>query len=137
MSDVELADRIALQDVMLRYAAGVDERDFELYASAFAEDVEILDFGPEPVQGRSAWVDYVKEALQSYTSTQHLLSPLFAHVDGDMANCRTDVQALHCLKEPEGEIFILWATYESQMRRTTGGWKIQRHRLVPRATRRS
>ena len=26
-----LADRIALQDVMLKYAAGVDERDFDLY----------------------------------------------------------------------------------------------------------
>ena len=26
-----LADRIALQDVMLKYAAGVDERDFDLH----------------------------------------------------------------------------------------------------------
>ena len=29
-----VADRIALQDVMLKYAAGVDE-DFDLYASCF------------------------------------------------------------------------------------------------------
>jgi uncharacterized protein (TIGR02246 family) len=137
MRDVEVTDRIALQDVMLRYAAGVDERDFELYASVFAEDVEILGFGPEPVQGRRAWVEYVQEALQAYTSTQHLLSPVFARIDGDLATCRTDVQALHCLKEPEGEIFILWATYASEMRRTDGGWKIQRHRLISRATRRS
>ena len=34
MSD-QVADRIALQDVMLRYAAAVDERDFDLYASCF------------------------------------------------------------------------------------------------------
>jgi hypothetical protein len=40
-----LADRIALQDVMLKYAAGVDERDFDLYASCFMDNVEILDFG--------------------------------------------------------------------------------------------
>ena len=40
MSD-HVADRIALQDVMLRYAAGVDERDFDLYSSCFIEDVEI------------------------------------------------------------------------------------------------
>ena len=50
MSD-QVADRIALQDVMLRYAAGVDERDFDLYASCFIEDVEILDFGEEPIKG--------------------------------------------------------------------------------------
>ena len=51
MSD-HVADRIALQDVMLRYAAGVDERDFDLYSSCFIEDVEILDFGEEPINGR-------------------------------------------------------------------------------------
>ena len=38
MSD-HVADRIALQDVMLRYAAGVDERDFDLYSSCFIEAV--------------------------------------------------------------------------------------------------
>ena len=59
MSD-QVADRIALQDVMLRYAAGVDERDFDLYASCFIEDVEILDFGEEPINGRDNWVEYVK-----------------------------------------------------------------------------
>ena len=52
MSD-HVADRIALQDVMLRYAAGVDERDFDLYSSCFIEDVEILDFGEEPINGRA------------------------------------------------------------------------------------
>ena len=38
-----VADRIALQDVMLKYAAGVDERDFDLYASCFLENVEVVD----------------------------------------------------------------------------------------------
>jgi len=67
MSD-QVADRIALQDVMLRYAAGVDERDFDLYASCFIEDVEILDFGEEPIKGRDNWVEYVKGALSNYGS---------------------------------------------------------------------
>lgn len=44
-----LADRIALQDVMLKYAAGVDERDFDLYASCFMDNVEILDFGESTI----------------------------------------------------------------------------------------
>ena len=42
-----LADRAAIQDVMLKYAAGVDERDLELYRSCFADDVEILNFGSQ------------------------------------------------------------------------------------------
>ena len=127
-----VADRIALQDVMLKYAAGVDERDFNLYASCFMENVEVVDFGEAPINGRDEWVKYVKGALDNYGPTQHMLGPQLATVDGDNAHCRTDVQALHYLKQPEGEILTLWATYETDMIRTNEGWKISRHRLVSR-----
>jgi ketosteroid isomerase-like protein len=127
-----VADRIALQDVMLKYAAGVDERDFDLYASCFMENVEVVDFGEAPINGRDEWVKYVKGALDNYGPTQHMLGPQLATVDGDNAHCRTDVQALHYLKQPEGEILTLWATYETDMIRTNEGWKISRHRLVSR-----
>ena len=127
-----VADRIALQDVMLKYAAGVDERDFDLYASCFMENVEVVDFGEAPINGGDEWVEYVKGALDNYGPTQHMLGPQLATVDGDNAHCRTDVQALHYLKQPEGEILTLWATYETDMVRTKEGWKISRHRLVSR-----
>ena len=130
-----LADRIALQDVMLKYAAGVDERDFDLYASCFMDNVEILDFGESTINGRDNWVTFVKEALNANGPTQHMLGPQFATIDGDEAHCRTDVQALHYLKEPEGEILTLWATYETDMKRVNGDWKISRHRLVSRGIR--
>jgi len=130
-----LADRIALQDVMLKYAAGVDERDFDLYSSCFMENVEILDFGDSAIHGRDNWVVFVKEALNAYGPTQHMLSPQFATITGDDAHCRTDVQALHYLKDPEGEILTLWATYETDMKRIDGDWKISRHRLVSRGIR--
>jgi len=135
MSHDLTADRIALQDVMLRYAAGVDERDFAMYDACFTDDVEVLGFAAETFRGRAAWVAYVKQALQRFGPTQHMLGPQLATVDGDRAHCRTDVQALHYLKEPEGQILTLWATYESDMVRTPQGWKIVRHRLVPRGTR--
>ena len=130
-----LADRIALQDVMLKYAAGVDERDFDLYASCFMDNVEILDFGESTINGRDNWVAFVKEALNAYGPTQHMLGPQFATINGDEAHCRTDVQALHYLKEPEGEILTLWATYETDMKRVNRDWKISRHRLVSRGIR--
>ena len=130
-----VADRIALQDVMLKYAAGVDERDFDLYASCFLENVEVVDFGEAPINGRDEWVEYVKVALDNYGPTQHMLGPQLATIDGDNAHCRTDVQALHYLKQPKGEILTLWATYETDMVRTDEGWKISKHRLVSRGIR--
>lgn len=133
MSD-QVADRIAVQDVMLRYAAGVDDRDMTLYRSCFADDVEVVGFGKQSYHGADAWAAYVDKALQAYGATQHMLAPVLATIDGDDAHARTDVQALHYLKDPQGSTLTLWATYRSRMRRIDGHWKIVRHELVSRGT---
>jgi len=132
MSD--LADRIALQDVLLRYAAGLDERDMDLYRSCFADDVEVVGMGPSPVHGIDAWMEFVMRALERYGSTQHMLGPQLATIRGDEASTRTDVQALHVMKAAPQTIFTLWATYKSDLRRIDGAWKIVRHELVSRAS---
>lgn len=129
-----IEDRIDLQDVMLRYAAGVDDRDMDLYQSCFAKDCEIVGFGDSIVHGSEAWREYVEDALSKYGATQHMLGPQLATIDDDVAECRTDVQALHYLKDQEGATLTLWATYRTRMRRTNGEWKIVRHELVPRGT---
>ena len=129
-------DRFAVQDVMLRYAKGVDDRDMDLYRSCFADDVEVQGFGAETVLGADNWTEYVARALVAYGPTQHMLGPQLATIEGDEAHCRTDVQALHCLKEPQGEVFTLWATYVTDMKRINGEWKIERHELVMRTTKR-
>jgi ketosteroid isomerase-like protein len=129
-----MADRQALQDVMLRYAAGVDERDFEMYRSCFADEVEVVGFDADVIRGADAWVAFVRTALEQYGATQHLLGPQLATIKGDTADTRNDVQALHALKDPEGELFTLWATYNTRLQKQDGEWKIVRHELVPRAT---
>ena len=129
-----LADRLACQDVMASYAKAVDERDFDLYQSCFAEDVEVVGFGEETVHGAQAWTAYVKGALERFSKTQHMLGPQLATINGDRADCRTDVQAWHLMTDPANQTLTLWATYLSQMQRTADGWKICRHELVARAT---
>ena len=135
MSDQLTADRIALQDVILRYAAGVDERDMKMYRSCFADDVEVLGYGEETVHGADAWLAYVTTALEQYGPTQHMLGPQLASVNGDTAHARTDVQALHYMADAPDTTLTLWATFETDLRRENGEWKIFRHRLVPRGTR--
>ena len=130
-----VSDRIALMDVMLRYAKGVDQRDMTLYASTFAEDVEVVGFGSETFHGRANWVAYVTQALLAYGPTQHMLGPQLAEVSGDVAHCRTDVQALHYLKDEPTKTLTLWATYNTDMKRINGEWKIARHELEARGTR--
>ena len=130
----EAADRRQLQDVMLSYAAAVDDRDMARYRACFAEDAEIVGFGEETVTGADAWTASVESQLDAFSSTQHLMSPQLASVTGDTASARTDVQALHVLKDGNGAMFTLWATYLTDFVRNDDGWKISRHELVIRGT---
>ena len=134
MTDQTFLDRTALQDVMLNYAAGIDDRNFEQYAACFSEQVEVFNFGDKTYQSKSDWLDYVWSALEKYSSSQHMLGPQLATIEGDLAVTRSDVQALHYFKEGEHERFMLWATYLTNMRRESDGWKIVRHELITRGT---
>ena len=135
MSEQNAADRWAVQDVLSNYTMAVDERDMAQYRNCFADDVEVVGFGDQIINGGDAWTDYVTEALKAYGPTQHMLGPMFAQINGDEAKTRTDVQAHHYLADDPKTTLTLWATYNTNMRRINGEWKIVRHELVSRGTR--
>lgn len=133
-----IEDRMAVQDLMLKYTSSVDERDRDRYRSCFADDVTVVNFSEQDIHGVDAWLKHVWTALEAYSSTQHLLSPVYASISGDVADARSDVQATHILVNPENgeppKPFILWASYHSQMHRIAGEWKIHRHELAIKGT---
>ena len=135
MTDAD--DRRQLQDVMLSYAAAVDDRDMARYRACFADDVEIVGFGEATVTGADTWTASVESQLEAFSATQHLMSPQLATVSGDTASARTDVQALHVIKDGNGAMFTLWATYLTNFVRTDDGWKITRHELKIRGSNQS
>ena len=127
-------DRHRIQDLMLAYAAAVDDNDMASYRDCFDDNVEIVGFGESVVHGADQWVASVSSQLEAFSGTQHLLSPPLATLRGDRASARTDVQALHFLKTPAGGTFTLWATYLTNFVQTQDTWKIARHELVVRGT---
>ena len=127
-------DRQRIQDLMLAYAAAVDDNDMTAYRNCFDDNVEIVGFGESTVHGADNWVTSVSDQLEAFSGTQHLLSPPLATLRGDRASARTDVQALHFLKTPAGGTFTLWATYLTDFIQTQDTWKIARHELVVRGT---
>jgi hypothetical protein len=130
-------DRFSAQDVIIKYAACIDDRDFEKYRECFASDVELHGFGAEVIRGVDVWIDFVHKALSNFFATQHMLGPPQVELNADRAEMRTDLQAQHFLHEPKGRIFTLWGTYRTSLVRTDPAWKIVRHELVTRATRSS
>ena len=129
-----LETRLAIQDVMTRYAAGVDDRNMEQYRNCFADDVEIVGFGAETLVGADNWVEDVESKLEAFGETQHMLGPQLVEIDGEHASTRVDVQAMHYLKSKPDSQLTLWATYLTDYRCINGDWKIVRHELVRRGT---
>ena len=125
-------DRIALQDVMTRYAIAVDEKDYDGYRELFAEDVHVLGLTPEDMHGMAEFFPWWKNAIDQYDSTQHLFSPMIATIEGDYAKTISNLQALHYPKGDLKTTVTLWASYKTDMRRIDGAWKICRHELVRR-----
>ncbi len=131
----ELTDRLAIQDILTRYAAGVDDRNLQMYRDCFSDDAVIVGFSGGTVTGADTWTEEVKSKLAAFEATQHMLGPQLVAIDGDKANTRTDVQALHYLKDKPGTTMTLWAVYLTDYQRIDGEWKITRHELVRRGTR--
>jgi ketosteroid isomerase-like protein len=130
-----LADRAAIQDLMLQYVSAIDDRDFTRYRNCFTSDVEISGFAPEVLRGVNAVLNFVEPAMEPVGASQHLISPSLITIDGDTAHARTDVQAMQCFKEPQGRSLTLWATYKTEFVRVAGEWKIRKHLLLPKSMR--
>lgn len=129
------SDRFVVQDVMFRYAAGVDTRNRELYSSAFTEDVVCSGYADgEVFHGRDAWVTWVWKALERFGPTQHLMANQVVELRGDEATMRTYVQATHILTIDAKTTLTLWATYHDELIRDGALWRIRNHRLAPAAT---
>ena len=134
MTDV--ADRLALQDLMIRYGCSLDARDWEGLRTVFLPDARVQYQGGPWLEGFEAVRDTCDRALARFRITQHLLGNHRAVIDGDTAKTTTDLQAIHVADEPAGQLLhIVWGTYTDDVVRTPEGWRIKERILTTTATR--
>ena len=135
--DLDISDRILIEENMNKYAICIDTKDYDLFRSIFLDDVEVTVIydpkwkGGEEIKfnGKENWVKYVKEAISQYRATQHMLGNPMISFDGETAIVRTDLQASHYyIKDPEAKT-TLWGFYETHMVKNEN-WKIIKHTLT-------
>ncbi|WP_210031863.1 nuclear transport factor 2 family protein [Pseudonocardia parietis] len=131
-----LQDRASISDVQLRYAMGTDFRDWELFRSCFADELEV-DFSDgfgQPSVRLSAddWVRLTAPRMESFTATQHMITNLVITFDGDdRATCVAYVRASHHLPNGTGDSDqIVYGYYTNLFRRTPDGWRIAALKLT-------
>ena len=127
MSAVDVGDRLAISDVLIRYATALDGRDWELLASCFTDDAT-LDYDTSGTYGREAFVEHCKAGLARMKATQHCVTNHVISTDGDRAHSTSYVIAQHVR---ENDVtFTLGGAYSDDLVRVGTGWRIASRRFV-------
>lgn len=124
----ELADRAAIRNVMIRYARGLDRRDFDLVRSCFTDDA-YADY-----RGRvSSGLDNIIESLSRidrFQGTTHFMGDQLIDIQGDTAEVET-YAIDYLLYTLEGTQYLSTGglRYEDKFVRQDGKWLV-RHRVM-------
>jgi SnoaL-like domain len=142
-------DRQAIHALALRYATGIDRRDWVAYRSCFTDPCE-FDFStwtgrPGAPLAADVWTDNVRRTNGSFDATQHLLGNFvlaFDAGDADRASYEIELQAQHFFRPetlaahgwPDGSVnwCLLGGHYSNHAVRTGGEWRIERCQLTVR-----
>jgi 3-phenylpropionate/cinnamic acid dioxygenase small subunit len=129
MTERERQDRDDIAAVVLRYATGIDRRDWTLFRSIFTEDCE-LDYGEIGAwKGADAVTEFMQQAHALAGHTMHRLTNQVITVDGDSAQARTYVDALIMLADNSSGVNAA-GFYDDEFVRTEQGWQIARRRFT-------
>ncbi|MDY6998754.1 MAG: nuclear transport factor 2 family protein [Actinomycetota bacterium] len=122
-------DHQQISDVLVRYATGIDRRDWALFRTVFAEDCE-LDYGEiGSWHGVDAVVEFMTAAHAMAGHTLHRITNQVIAVDGDTATARAYVDAL-ILSQDNSSGVNAAGFYDDELVRTGGGWRIARRRFT-------
>ncbi len=125
----EYEDRQDITEVLLRYATGIDRRDWSLFRTVFTDDCD-LDYGEiGNWQGIDAVVDFMRQAHSAAGDTLHRLTNQVIAIDGDRAEVRTYVDALILLGDNKSGVNGV-GYYDDEVVRTAAGWRVARRRFT-------
>ncbi len=125
----EREDRQDICELLVRYATGIDRRDWPLFRTVFTDDCE-LDYGEiGSWRGVDAVTDFMEKVDAMAGHTLHRLSNRAVAVDGDKAVARTYVDALIMAGDNQSGVNGI-GFYDDEIVRTSAGWRIARRRFT-------
>lgn len=126
----EIADRLAITDVIYRYCRAMDRIDAELGYSVWHEDGE-ADYGAIYRGSGRGFVDWVCGAHRAMLATSHRVTNVLVTLDGDKAGSESYVVA--ALRRMDGTRLLqtlAWGRYLDRWSRRGGCWAIDRRVYV-------
>ena len=120
-----LLDEHALRRVMLSYARGVDDRDWEKVRRCFAADAFIAGTAHSGV--RDDYLEVLIEGVVRYGVTMHTVGNQLIEIERRTARMESDLIARHFLDEHgRNEALVLAVRYHDELRYDGECWVITR-----------
>ena len=125
----EREDRQDIGELLIRYATGIDRRDWPLFRTVFTGDCE-LDYGQiGSWRGVDAVTDFMDQVHAAAGHTLHRITNQAVDVDGDRAAARSYVDVvIMAADNPTGVNAA--GFYDDELVRTPQGWRIARRRFT-------
>ena len=121
----ERADKQDIAEVLVRYATGIDRRDWALFRSCFTDDVVADYIGIDRWESADAITAFMESSHAGMGHTMHQLSNLAITVDGDTATARSYVDGILMAPDGQGGLNPI-GFYDDELVRTAEGWRIAR-----------
>ena len=122
----QLQDKIEIQELLTRYARGLDTKDWDLWRSVFVPDA-VMDYSSAgiPVGKRDEIAAMFEQAFVAIPWAQHFITNVEVDLDGDRAKVRA--YFYNPMQLPgKDEQSACGGTYEHDMVRTADGWKSEK-----------
>jgi 3-phenylpropionate/cinnamic acid dioxygenase small subunit len=128
MTDRE--DRQDISDLLVRYATGIDRKDWPLFRTVFTGDCE-LDYGEIGTwSGVDAVAEFMEKAHAMAGHTMHRITNQAISIDGDNAVARSYIDGLIMAADNTSGVNAI-GYYDDEIVRTNEGWRIARRRFTP------
>jgi len=130
---VSTKDRETQQDVanvLVRYATGIDSKDWKLFRTCFTEDCQ-ADYGEQigVWDGVEAIADYMERTHPAAVRTLHRITNATVTPNGDRAVARSYVDVIFVVEATGGGAHAA-GFYDDELVRTDKGWKIASRRYT-------
>src|SRR6201992_876192 len=136
ITQTELADRVAIRELVDAYAHCADRRDAAGQKSLFTDDTHFVVYmdgqGSEPTQvldGREALTP-VFAALNAYQATMHFNGQSTVEISAERATGESYCIAHHLFTEAgERRLMVAWLRYRDAFVKRDGSWRFAQREL--------
>jgi 3-phenylpropionate/cinnamic acid dioxygenase small subunit len=118
-------DKAQIAEVLIRYATGIDSKDWPLFRTCWTDEVDI-DYGDlGHFTNADEFAALMTQIHDGMGQTYHRISNIAIKVDGDHATARSYVHALLMAVPGDSSSWIeALGHYDDELVRTPDGWRI-------------